>query len=84
MEEDISPVLALKRDEIRFEVSRLTSLIGLCDERGIIPGISQADIDALVLPFLSEPTDLGYVAVSSRLAKMHRHLHELLYAPPQR
>lgn len=84
MNEDISPVLASKREEVRFEVSRLISLISLCDERGITPGVSQADIDALSLPFLTEPTDLGYVAVQSRLTKMHRHLHELLYAPPQR
>lgn len=77
-------VLLAKSDEVRFEVGKLTSLLALCETRGILPGVTQADIDALVLPFLTEPTELGYLAVSSRLAKMHRHFHELLYAPPGR
>lgn len=77
-------VLAAKSDEIRFEASRITSLLSLCADQGIIPGFSQADVDAVTLPFLTEPTELGHLAVQSRLAKMHKHLHELLYAPPRR
>lgn len=77
-------ILAAKADEVRFEAMRLTSLLALCDDRGILPGFSQSDIDAVVLPFLTEPTDLGYLLISRRLAGMHKHLHELLYSPPSR
>lgn len=78
------PILKAKSDEVRFEVARLTSLVGLCEERGINPGITLSDIDALVAPFLTEPDELGFIAARNRIGKMHRHLHELLYAPPGR
>lgn len=76
--------LATQCGEVRFEVSKLTGLLSLCEENGILPGLSQSDIDAIVLPFLTEPSELGFIIVRKRLNDMHRHLHELLYAPPRR
>lgn len=76
-------ILAAKSDAVKLEVVRLTSLISLCEGQGISPGISIADVDAYCLPFLTEPTELGYTLLSSRLVAIHKHLHELLYAPPR-
>lgn len=84
MENAIDPTLLAKSEEVRFEASRITSLLSLCADQGIMPGFAQADVDAIALPFLLEPTDLGFLLVTRRLAMMHKHLHELLYAPPRR
>lgn len=74
-------LLAQQGEKIRLEISNVTQLLSLCGERGITACFTQMDVDTVTLPFLTEPTELGFIVVQSRLTAMHQHLHGLLYAP---
>lgn len=70
-----------------FEATRVKTLINLATESGIDPGLSAVEVDVVVIHYdasLPDTDGLAYTAALSRLRDMHRHLHELLYAPPRR
>lgn len=70
----------LKRDTLVLEAKRVKSLLELCVSSGIDPGLATDDIDLII----EDNSELAYYAQITRLREVHRHLHELLYAPPRR
>lgn len=72
---------------ISGEASKIKSLIGLAEDSGIDPGLSITEVDLIVELYnqsLPDVDKLAFKSALSRIRDMHRHLHELLYAPPRR
>ncbi len=78
MESGVMPVPTSGLDfELDLMASQAKSLRSLCVDRGIDPPVSDADID-----HIQNHTEIGQPQKGRMLNRIHRDLHELLFAPP--
>lgn len=71
-------------DIVQLSANQIKSLLALATERGLPPPFTEQDVDSVMESRHKEPSDLNEVACIRQLTKLHRMVHELLYAPPGR
>lgn len=65
-------------NDLKLEVARAKALNALCDERGITL-ITDGEIDEI-----AKNEDIDLIDRLRKLKQLAKHLHEILYAPPNR
>lgn len=65
-------------DILTLRANQLKSMLAQCEERGIIAPFTTADVDELV------GEDIEATSKLRNIERLHKVLHELLFAPPGR